>query len=105
MPMVRSADFTRSDEGYYLNSARQFGGAHRILCLAELLRGVGVRGFLTLEMVENRWILTSWGFWPRKRRRVEPGLGRQVLRGARGVRLRGFSIEIETGCATWNSML
>ena len=33
MPMVRSADFTLSDEGYYLNSARQFGGAHRIWTL------------------------------------------------------------------------
>ena len=39
------------------------------------------------------------GFWLEKRGRVEPGLGRQVLRGARGVRLSGDSIK---NGAAWN---
>ena len=48
-------------------------------------------------MIEKRWFLMRWGIGMEKRGRVEPGLGRQVLRGARGVKLNGFSIEISNG--------
>ena len=48
-------------------------------------------------MIEKRWILMPWGIGLEKRGRVEPGLGRQVLRGARGVRLSGFSMAIGNG--------
>ena len=60
--------------------------------MTQLLQGVGVRDFESLGMVEKRWILMPLENWPEKRGLVEPGLGRQVLRGARGVSLSGDSI-------------